>query len=303
MERCFAPAGRIVANRAPCQGTKNRGLCEYRMQLPGTEFFWEPSLGVLERWYCRLWGMPIVGLRIRLRRLAKLLPSNATTVLDAGCGRGVMTRMLALRYANAMIDAVDENESAQKTNTQLAAHMGLQNCQFLVADVTQYEALDRYDLIVSVDNLEHVKDDQAVLGHFFRSMRNDGVLVVHVPHFYRRWPLFHWSENFDVPGHVRPGYHLPELLERVRRAGFVVSRFGFSYGFLENLINNISYAITGAKEQRKMVYAVLFPLLNALAWLGQWSNPQMGAGVWLVAKKLSAVKALPRQEEEDEPLV
>lgn len=258
------------------------------MRLPGTEFFWDPSLGVLERWYCRLLGIPIVGLRIRLRHLAKLLPRHATIVLDAGCGRGVMTRMLALRYSGAVVDAIDENQSAQDTNTQLARHMGLENCRFLVADVSQYEVADRYDLIVSVDNLEHVSDDRAVLARFFRSMQNDGILVVHVPHFYRRWPLFHWSKNFDVPGHVRPGYHLPELLERVRRAGFVVSCSGFSYGFLENLINNISYSVTGAKEQRKLIYALLFPFLNTAAWLGQWSTPDMGAGVWVIAQKPSA---------------
>ena len=255
------------------------------MSLPGTEFFREPSLGLLERWYCRLFGIPIVGLRIRLRRLAKLLPGTASSVLDAGCGRGVMTRMLALRYPHAVVDGIDENQNAQHTNLLLATQMGVDNCRFIVADVTQYENRDHYDLIVSVDNLEHVVDDQAVLSRFFSSMRCDGVLVVHVPHYYRRWPVLRWSKNFDVPGHVRAGYHLPELLERVRRAGFVVLRSGFSYGFIENLINNISYAITGAQERRKTIYALLFPLLNAVAWAGQWSSPKMGAGVWVIAQK------------------
>ena len=90
--------------------------------------------------------------------------------------------------------------------------------------------------------------------------------------------------------------------ERVRGAGFVVSRSGFSYGFVENLINNISYAITGAKEQRKIIYALLFPLLNAVAWMGQWSTPRMGAGVWAIALKTTTAKHAPITEE-DEPLV
>lgn len=255
------------------------------MPLPGTEFYWDDSLSSLERWYCRILGIPIIGLRIRLRRLAKLLPGNATTVLDAGCGRGVITRALARRYPQATIDAVDENPDAQHSNALLSERMGLGNCHHIVADIAQYEAADRYDLIVSVDNLEHVSDDAAVLARFHRSMRTDGILVIHVPHYYRRWPLLKWSVNFDVPGHVRPGYHLPELIERVRHAGFTITRSGFSYGFLENLINNISYAITGAREQRKLIYAMVFPLLNALAWLGQWSQPGMGAGAWVIAEK------------------
>lgn len=255
------------------------------MSFPGTEFFHDRQLGAFARVYCALLGIPIVGLRIRLRRIKQLLPPAATSILDAGCGRGVIARTLALRYPAARVDAVDMDEGAQVTNRLLAEKMGLRNMTFKVADVTQYQMPDTYDLIVSVDNLEHVVDDRAVIGRFHASMKTGGILVVHVPHYYRRWPLFKWSPNFDVPGHVRPGYHLPELVERVRAAGFTIQRSGFSYGFVENLVNNLSYGITGAREERKVLYALLFPLLNALAWLGQWSRPGMGAGAWVVATR------------------
>lgn len=261
------------------------------MRFPGTEFSHDPALGLFARVYCRLLGLPIVGLRIRLRRLGQLLPASATSVLDAGCGRGVISRTLATRYAAARVTGIDLDEAALRTNAMLAERMGLANCHFEAADVTRFEKADGFDLIVSVDNLEHVEDDRAVLGRFYNSLREGGVLVVHVPHYYRRWPLFNWSANFDVPGHVRPGYHLAEIVERVRAAGFTVTRQGFSYGFLENFSNNVSYAITGAREQRKALYALLFPVLNAIAWLGQWSRPKMGAGVWVVATKPAAGKA------------
>ncbi len=255
------------------------------MGFPGTEFFHDRKLGLFARLYCAALGIPIVGLRIRLRRVKQLLPGQANHILDAGCGRGVIARTLATRYPGAHVDAVDMDEGAQHTNKLLAEKMGLGNIEFKVADVTQYQAADTYDLIVSVDNLEHVKDDHAVIRRFHASMKTGGVLVIHVPHYYRRWPLFKWTQNFDVPGHVRPGYHLPELIERVRTAGFTVQRHGFSFGFLENLINNLSYAITGAREERKILYALLFPILNVLAWLGQWSRPAMGAGAWVVASR------------------
>ncbi len=256
------------------------------MSFTGSELYWDPSLGFFEKWYCRLLGVPIIGLRIRLRRLYRLLPKQATTVLDAGCGRGVITRALAQLYPDARIDAVDENLSTQDKNKTISGYMGLDNCHYIVSDLLNYQKQDAYDLIVSVDNLEHIEDDSNVLNNFFSSMKQGGILVVHVPHYYRRWPVFKWKRNFDVPGHVRPGYHLPELLERVRYAGFVIVQKGFSYGPLENLVNNVSYAITGARERKKMFYAILFPALNAIAWFGQWSRPGMGAGVWVIAKRL-----------------
>jgi SAM-dependent methyltransferase len=258
--------------------------------FPGNELYRDSTLGTAERWYCRLMGVPIIGLRIRLRRLRGLLPASATAVLDAGCGRGVITRFLARQYRSARVDGIDENESAQLINQSIADSLGLDNCHFTVADVQTYHKPDNYDLIVSVDNLEHVQNDFVVLANFSALLRERGMLVVHAPHYYRRWPVFRWTVNFDVPGHARPGYHLPELTERVRRAGFKVIQSGFSYGWLENLANNISYAITGAREKHRLLYAALFPFLNIFAWLGQWGHPKNGAGVWLVAIKDSAIK-------------
>lgn len=255
------------------------------MKLPGYELYWDDSLGRAERWYCRLFGVPIVGLRIRLRRILKLLPPTAHSILDAGSGRGVIARTLAQRYAQARVDAIDEVADLQAVNNRLAAAMGLDKCRFFCADLLDYRAPERYDLIVSVDNLEHIADDHKVLENFFVSLREGGLLLVHVPHYYRRWPLLRWQVNFDIPGHVRPGYHLPELTERTRAAGFTVERAGFSYGFIETLANNLSYRISAGRQSNRAVYALLFPLLNAIAWLGQWSWPAMGAGVWVVARK------------------
>lgn len=261
------------------------------MGFPGYDLGRNPMLGTAERWYCRVMGIPIIGLRIRLRRLRRILPTSAVSILDAGCGRGVITRFLARRYQSARVDGIDENVPGQRVNQTIADSLALGNCHFTVADVLTYRKPDCYDLIVSVDNLEHVENDVAVLANFHASLREGGMLVIHVPHYYRRWPVFRWTVNFDVPGHVRPGYHLSELTERARRVGFKVLQSGFSYGWLENLINNISYAITGAKEKRRLLYAALFPLLNVLAWLGQWGQPKNGAGVWLIAKKDSNVTA------------
>ncbi len=272
------------------------------MNIPGRELFWDKSLSFPQRWYCRIFGVPIVGLRIRLRILNKLLPKNATHILDAGCGRGIMTRVIATRYPGAMVDAIDENPESQAINRELSKLMGLRNCQYITGDLVNFKRENRYDLIVSIDNLEHIQDDSAVLRNFYESMVTNGLFLVHVPHYYRRWPVFAWKRNFHVPGHVRPGYHLPELTERVRRVGFQVLRSGFSYGWLENLVNNISYAITGARERNRIVYAGLFPLLNLIAWFGQWGWPRLGAGAWLIAcKALTTVAETPLDmSEEDE---
>lgn len=254
------------------------------LNLPGSELYKDQSLRLMERWYCRLFGVPIVGLRIRLRRLTKLLPNTASRILDAGCGRGVISRMLAWRYPLANVDAIDQNAESQKSNRELAFAIGLSNCNFYIQDLAELADENEYDLVVSMDNLEHIQNDQEILNRMFRATRPGGTLIIHVPHYYRRWPTLQWRKNFNVPGHVRPGYHQAEIVERLIKAGFVVEKTGFSYGFLENLANNIGYAITAAEEKNRFFYALIFPMLNLIAWLGRSVEPEMGAGVWTVAR-------------------
>jgi len=280
-------ANASAARNVPSETPLARGHCESSMLMPGSDLRWDPGLSPMARLYCRLLGAPIVGARIRWRRLQRLLPTQAHSILDAGCGRGLIARGLARRYPVASVLAIDSDHEQQARNRTIAERAGLANCRFETADLTDLSGRTRFDLIVSVDNLEHIADDESVLARFHEALTPGGRLLLHVPHYYRRWPIWRRTVNFAVPGHVRPGYHLPEITERVQRAGFDVEAVGFTYGFLENLANNASYAITGARAERQGIYALAFPLLNAVAWLGQWSSPSFGAGVWAIAHQAS----------------
>jgi SAM-dependent methyltransferase len=137
-----------------------------------------------------------------------------------------------------------------------------------------------------VDILEHIEDDDAALRALYRVLRNGGVLVLHVPTLYRRYPIWKKSLNFDVETHVRPGYELRDILQKVQRAGFSILENGHTYGFLETIANNISYMITRARMQNKNLYALAFPFLNALSWFGARARPkELGAGIYVVAGK------------------
>jgi SAM-dependent methyltransferase len=144
----------------------------------------------------------------------------------------------------------------------------------------------QFDLAVCVDILEHIENDDAALCALYRSLRNGGILVLHVPTLYRRYPVWKKSLNFDVETHVRPGYELQDILQKVKRAGFSIWSRGYTYGFLETLANNASYMITRARMENKFLYALAFPFLNTLSWFGARARPkELGAGIYVVAKK------------------
>jgi SAM-dependent methyltransferase len=253
--------------------------------LPGCELSLDPGRSRPERLYARILGAPANGLRIRLRRVLPATQGNYRRILDAGSGSGVFAFELAKRHPRAEVLGVDlERELVERAN-EIARRAGLTNCRFEEGDVTRLDFAGEFDLVVSVDNLEHVGDDLSAMKTLWQALRPGGTLVAHVPGYERRWLLFGRRVNFDVPGHVRPGYRAPELAEKLREAGFEIDRQAYTFGATETFTNNISYLITGADQRNKLLYAVVFPTLLGLSYIGKFSSPRWGAGLLTVARR------------------
>lgn len=253
----------------------------------GREQRFHPHLSVFERLYISLFGAPIVGLRIRVRNVSRLLPKqcNPKRVLDAGSGPGVMTFLLHQRYPTAVVVGVDLDAS-EIAVCHAIAQRAHRNVQFAVADIRALPWSEQFDLAICVDILEHLNDDDQALHELFQALTPGGRLLLHVPSRYRRYPVYKKSVNFDVPGHVRPGYDLDEIARKTSNAGFSVEECRLTYGFLESLANNMSYMITRARKRNKALYAVAFPFLNALGWLGRHTVPsRIGAGIVVIGTK------------------
>lgn len=251
--------------------------------FPGRELAMDPRRSRFERLYARVLGAPANGLRIRLRRVLPATQGSYRAILDAGCGSGVFTFELAKRHPEAKVLGVDSDHELVDRANEIARRAGLANCEFQEGDVTKLGFDDAFDLVLSVDNLEHVPDDIGAMRTLLHTLRPGGRLVVHVPGYERRWILIGRRVNFDVPGHVRPGYRADELVTKLRDAGFEVTAHHYTYGALETFTNNVSYLITGADEQNKLAYAVVFPFLLAISYLGKFSRPRWGAGVLAIA--------------------
>jgi SAM-dependent methyltransferase len=256
-----------------------------RWAPPGSELGFDPGRSRFERVYARCLGAPANGLRIRLRRVLPATEGRYERILDAGCGNGVFSFELAKRHPEATVLGLDlEPALVERANT-IAERAGITNCSFRVADVTKLDFDGEFDLVVSVDNLEHVEDDIAAMRGLLRALRPGGKLVLHVPGYERRWFVFGRRVNFDVPGHVRPGYRIDELRSKLQDSGIQVDMCRATYGITETFTNNISYTITGADQRRKLLYAAVFPLLLVVSWFGQFSRPKWGAGVLAIAHR------------------
>lgn len=243
--------------------------------------------------YIAVFGAPIVGLRIRVRNVSHLLSQQyrPKRVLDAGSGPGVMTFLLQQRYPDATVVGIDL-DAGEIAVCQAIARRENRKVQFAVADLRALPWSEQFDLVICLDILEHLDDDDRGLHELFQALTPGGRLLLHVPSRYRRYPVYKKSVNFDVPGHVRPGYDLDEIANKLQEAGFTVEECRLTYGFLESLANNVSYMITKARKRNKAVYAMAFPFLNALGWLGRHATPSnVGAGIVVIGTKPKVVRS------------
>jgi len=255
--------------------------------LTGHEQIFRPDYSMIEKIYIGFFGMPVIGLRIRNRNVLSLIPKKKYHhILDAGSGQGVLSFALSSHFPDATILGIDQNKQTIESCQHIAQKTSTTNIFFRQDQIETLPERNLFDLITCIDILEHIHDDHRALTQLYQAMSFDGLLILHVPAKYRRYPVWKKNLNFHVDSHVRVGYDLRHICQKARGAGFYILDAGYTYGFWETLSNNISYMITRAQMKNKWLYALFFPVLHMISLLGMNSRPKkLGAGIYLLLTK------------------
>ena len=139
-----------------------------------------------------------------------LAKQTGLKILDVGCGTGVN---LALFQKFGTVFGVDASPDA----VQYCRQRGFLNVQEGRAEALPFPD-QTFDMVAAVELLEHMKDDEKVLGEFSRVLKKGGFLFLTVPAY-----QFLWTEHDDALGHQRR-YTLGGLRDKLQRSGFAVEK-------------------------------------------------------------------------------
>jgi cyclopropane-fatty-acyl-phospholipid synthase len=119
------------------------------------------------------------------RRMLELTTQRAQirdghSILDLGCGWGAFSLYAAARFPNSTVVAVSNSRSQREYIEKQAVARGLANLSAATADINDFEAGQRFDRIVSVEMMEHVRNYERLLHKVASWMNPDGLLFVHV---------------------------------------------------------------------------------------------------------------------------
>src|ERR1035438_8479526 len=88
---------------------------------------------------------------------------NGHTILDLGRGWGAFSLYAAARFPDSSIVGVSNSNSQRQYIEGQALQRGLTNLRIVTADINEFQAGQRFDRVVSVEMMEHVRNYQRLL--------------------------------------------------------------------------------------------------------------------------------------------
>jgi cyclopropane-fatty-acyl-phospholipid synthase len=149
--------------------------------------FFSLVLGTHRKYSCCYWaeGEPLDELDKAERRMLDLTAERAHiedghSILDLGCGWGAFSLYAAARFPNSSILGVSNSQSQRAFIEAQARERGLTNLRIVTADINVFSPLPRFDRIVSVEMMEHVRNYRRLLERVNAWLNPGGLFFVHI---------------------------------------------------------------------------------------------------------------------------
>lgn len=135
---------------------------------------------------------------IYLREINSVMRDDIS-VLDVGCGTGLVSNLFADKYKNSRFTAVDFSDSIDYASN-FAKTNGIKNVNWVKQDFLQFETEQQYDIIICCGVLHHIPQYHHALAKIKNLLKPGGKLVLAV---YNPWgkilkQFFKINYNCDI---------------------------------------------------------------------------------------------------------
>jgi len=164
-----------------------------------------------------------------IRSIAPVLPADAA-ILDAGSGLGQYSWRLSSMGKKWTIKGVDiDSSQVEDCMRFISATPKSGRVSFETGDLTKLNEHDTYNLVLSVDVMEHIAEDETVFRNFHNCLKQGGWLVISTPSDKGGSGVHDDDDESYIDEHVRNGYSTDEITTKLGNAGFnnIVCRYTY----------------------------------------------------------------------------
>ena len=231
-----------------------------------------------------------------LRRLVR--QNRVADILDAGSGFGQYSYYAAKLPARGdqekmNVLGVDINRMEIDKCTAFARATGMGNLTFMPGDLENLDFRERFDLIVSVDVMEHIRDDLSAFKNFHSALRKGGKILISTPSNFGGSDVHEEGGHSFIEEHFREGYSAEEMISRLGSAGLTVETIQYTYGRAGSWYWNAAIKVPVKMLNASFALILILPFYYLLAlpfsllFMGvdYFLPPKRGSGLLVIATK------------------
>lgn len=222
-----------------------------------------PTFKRLIKAYIDFFGIPHIGLQVRALYFKRFIEHfEFISILDAGCGLGFYSFYLSQKYPLRKVDACDNNPETIEIVRKIRDRLQFDNLHVFQKNLVDLSESNKYDLVICIDVLEHIKEDKRVIENIYKALRPGGIFYLHVPQKNQK-VHFQRFRNLTCKGHERKGYVKEQMIQLLEKEGFEIRKMTGTFGWFTSLaweLNQISLLALS-------IAALVFPILMIVSWM------------------------------------
>lgn len=208
-------------------------------------------------------------------------------ILDAGCGSGIFSFYIAKKYSEVHVTGYDISPLDIEICNQKKISQYINNVNFYCTDLRTPFGDEKFDIIFSIDVIEHITGNIIVLENVYLSLKPGGQFYLAMPQEPKHRFLFpkryfqdyiSWSKK----EHIGEQYDLDTVTAILRKIGFSIDDARYTFGFWGKLVWELDLLTDG----RKTIKHILQPFLFTLGYMDTlWINNPQSYAIRIIARK------------------